>query len=133
MDAVSTGGDMVRGLRVIVPVLVLAAVVAGCSSSDGKDDRRLTGLRESYCLHLGTWQKARNAVHTEAPESPEAEEAESIAQDAFRAMRPLRDETVEGGLTLGEDTVSAINLGDSFAEAHVVRYCADAGFETLTR
>ncbi|MFJ8845864.1 hypothetical protein ACIRFF_23505 [Streptomyces cyaneofuscatus] len=133
MDAVWTGGDMVRGLRVVIPVLALAAVAAGCSSSDGKDERRLTGLRESYCQHLGTWQKARNAARTEAQESPEAEEAESFAQDAFRAMRPLRDETVEGGLTLGEETASAISLGDGFAEAHAVRYCDDAGFETLTR
>ncbi|MFE4960935.1 hypothetical protein ACFRCW_45305 [Streptomyces sp. NPDC056653] len=120
-------------LRAVVPVLALVAVAAGCSSSEGKDEQRLTGLRQNYCLQLGTWQKARNAAGTVTPESPAYEEAGLVAQDAFLAMRPLRDETVSGGRTLGEETVLAINNGDGNAEAHVVRYCEDVGFETLTR
>ncbi|CAM5649090.1 hypothetical protein [Streptomyces atroolivaceus] len=48
-------------------------------------------------------------------------------------MRPLRDETVGGGRTLGEATAAAMNDGDSEAEGRVVQYCGDAGFETLTR
>ncbi|MET8537756.1 hypothetical protein ABZV67_39905 [Streptomyces sp. NPDC005065] len=88
-------------LRAVVPVLALVAVAVGCSSSEGKDKQRLTGLRQNYCLQLGTWQKARNAAGTVTPESPAYEEAELVAQDAFLAMRPLRDETVSGGRTLG--------------------------------
>ncbi|MFE2599012.1 hypothetical protein ACFXCZ_21335 [Streptomyces sp. NPDC059396] len=124
---------MVHRLKVVVPVLALVAVAAGCSSSEGEDEQRLTRLRENYCLYLGTWQEARNAAATVTPESTANEEAELVGQDVFVVMRPLRDETVSGGRTLGEETVLAINNGDGNAEAHVVRYCGDAGFETLTR
>ncbi|MFD0022177.1 hypothetical protein [Streptomyces sp. NPDC058382] len=49
-------------------------------------------------------------------------------------MRPIRDETVNGGRSLGEETAAAaIKYGDRNAMAHVVRYCGDAGFETLIR
>ncbi|MEU6519347.1 hypothetical protein [Streptomyces sp. NPDC046978] len=120
-------------LKAVVPALALVAVAAGCSSSEGKDEQRLTGLRENYCMQLGRWQKARNAAGTATPESPAYEEAGLVAQDAFLALRPLRDETVSGGRTLGEETVLAINNGDGYAEAHVVQYCDDVGFETLAR
>ncbi|MEW2471344.1 hypothetical protein AB0919_41170 [Streptomyces sp. NPDC046994] len=126
-------------LKAVVPVLALVAVAvavavaAGCSSSEGKDEQRLTGLRENYCMQLGRWQNARNAMGTATPESPAYEEAGLVAQDALLAMRPLRDETVSGGRTLGEETMLAINNGDGYAEAQVVQYCDNVGFETLTR
>lgn len=125
-----------RMLKVVVPVLALVAVAVaavGCSSSEGKDEQWLAGLRENYCLQLGMWQKARNAEGTDTPESPAYEEAGIVAQDVFLAMRPLRDESVSEGRTLGEETVLAINNSDGNAEAHVVQYCGDVGFETLTR
>ncbi|WP_411112695.1 hypothetical protein [Streptomyces sp. 029-5] len=109
------------------------AVAAGCSASEDGDEQRLSGLRENYCLQLGMWQKARNAEGSVTPESPAYGEAALVAEDAVHAMRPLRDEAVSGGGTLGETTVLAINNGDGNAEARVVQYCADVGFETLTR
>ncbi|MFE3496879.1 hypothetical protein [Streptomyces sp. NPDC059175] len=126
----STGGHVVRMRRAVIAVLALVAV-AGCSSAE--DQQRLTGLRANYCLQLGTWQKARNAAGTTTPESPADENVEAAAQDAFLAMRPLREEGVRGGRTLGEETVMAITGADATAESRVVHYCDDAGFETLTR
>ncbi|MFJ5109953.1 hypothetical protein ACIQAD_04760 [Streptomyces sp. NPDC088551] len=124
-----------RTLKAIVPVLALVAVAVavGCSASDDGDEQRLNGLRENYCLQLGMWQKARNAEGSVTPESPAYGEAALVAEDAVHAMRPLRDEAVSGGGTLGETTVLAINNGDGNAEARAVQYCADVGFETLTR
>lgn len=122
-----------RMLKAVVPVLALVAVAAGCSSSEGKDEQRLTGLRENYCLQLGMWQKVRNAAGTDTPESSGYDEVGAVAQDALLAMRPLRDEAVGGGRTLGEATVAAMNNSDSEAEGRVVKYCGDVGFETLTR
>lgn len=125
---------MVRMLQAVLPVLALVAVAAaGCSSSKGKDEQRLTEQRENYCMQLGTWQKARNAAGTDTPESSGYDEVGAVAQDAFLAMQPLRDETVGGGRTLGEATAAAMNNGDSEAEGRVVKYCGDVGFETLTR
>jgi hypothetical protein len=123
----------VRVLKVVVPVLALVAVTAGCSSSEGKDGQRLTTQRENYCTQLGRWQKARNAAATDTPEPSEYDEVGAVAQDAFLAMRPLRDETVGGGRTLADATLAAMNNRDSEAEGRVVQYCADVGFETLTR
>ncbi|MEU9786949.1 hypothetical protein AB0H92_39365 [Streptomyces phaeochromogenes] len=120
-------------LKAVLPVLALVAVAAGCSSSKGKDEQRLTEQRENYCMQLGTWQKARNAAGTDTPESSGYDEVGAVAQDAFLAMQPLRDETVGGGRTLGEATAAAMNNGDSEAEGRVVKYCGDVGFETLTR
>ncbi|MCX4561497.1 hypothetical protein OHU07_30240 [Streptomyces phaeochromogenes] len=122
-------------LQAVLPVLALVAVAvaAGCSSSKGKDEQRLTEQRENYCMQLGTWQKARNAAGTDTPESSGYDEVGAVAQDAFLAMQPLRDETVGGGRTLGEATAAAMNNGDSEAEGRVVKYCGDVGFETLTR
>ncbi|MGY4916231.1 hypothetical protein ACWD9K_13615 [Streptomyces sp. 900116325] len=114
-------------------VLVLPLVVAGCSSSEGKDAQRLTAQRENYCTQLGAWQRARNAAGADTPESSGYDEVGAVAQDAFLAMRPLRDEPVDGGRTLAEATVAAMNNGDSEAEGRVVQYCEDVGFETLTR
>jgi hypothetical protein len=124
---------VVRMLKAVLPVLALVAVAAGCSSSKGKDEQRLTEQRENYCMQLGTWQKARNAAGTDTPESSGYDEVGAVAQDAFLAMQPLRDETVGGGRTLGEATAAAMNNGDSEAEGRVVKYCGDVGFETLTR
>ncbi|MFB9572695.1 hypothetical protein [Streptomyces yanii] len=120
-------------LKAVLPALALVAVAAGCSSSKGKDEQRLTEQRQNYCMQLGTWQEARNAAGTDMPESSGYDEVGAIAQDAFLAMRPLRDETVGGGRTLGEATVAAMNNGDSEAEGRVVKYCGDVGLETLTR
>ncbi|MEU9190615.1 hypothetical protein AB0D14_40110 [Streptomyces sp. NPDC048484] len=132
-------------LKSVVPVLalVLVAVVvtAGCSSSEGKDEQRLTAQREAYCTQLGAWQKARNAAdtgaetgtETDTPESSGYDEIGAVAENAFLAMRPLRDETVGGGRTLADATTAAMNNSDSDAEGCIVRYCDDAGFETLTR
>ncbi|MFJ9034243.1 hypothetical protein ACIRQP_38475 [Streptomyces sp. NPDC102274] len=124
---------MVRILKAVLPVLALVAVAAGCSLSTGKDEQRLTEQRENYCMQLGTWQKARNAAGTDTPESSGYDEVGAVAQDAFLAMRPLRDENVGGGRTLGDATAAAMNNGDSEAEGSVVKYCGDVGFETLTR
>ncbi|MFC8006771.1 hypothetical protein ACFUCH_12505 [Streptomyces olivaceus] len=122
-------------LKAVVPVLVLVVVTAGCSSSEGGDEQRLTSQRENYCTQLGAWQKARNAAGTGTgtPESSGYDEVGAVAQDAFLAVRPLRDETVGGGRTLAEATVAAMNNSDSEAERRVVQYCDDVGFETLTR
>ncbi|MFE6038572.1 hypothetical protein [Streptomyces sp. NPDC056452] len=124
---------MVRVMKAVVPVIALVAVAAGCSSSEGKDEQRLTELRENYCTQLGTWQKARNAADTETPDPSGFDEVGAVAQDAFLAMRPLQDETVGGGRTLAEATVAAMKNNDSEAEGRVVQYCGDSGFETLTR
>ncbi|MFD6193895.1 hypothetical protein [Streptomyces sp. NPDC060275] len=120
-------------LKAVLPVLALVAVTAGCSSSEGGDEQWLTAQRKNYCTQLGTWQKARNAAGTDTPEPSGYDEVGAVAQGAFLAMRPLRDETVGGGRTLAEATVAAMNNGDSEAEGHVVQYCEDVGFETLTR
>ncbi|WP_437061141.1 hypothetical protein [Streptomyces sp. enrichment culture] len=120
-------------LKAVVPVLALVAVTAGCSSSEDGDEQRLTAQRDNYCTQLGAWQKARNAAGTGTPESSGYDEVGAVAQDAFLAMRPLRDETVGGGRTLAEATVAAMNNSDSEAERRVVQYCDDVGFETLTR
>lgn len=122
-----------RVLEVIVPVLALVAVAAGCSSSEGKDEQWLTAQRENYCSQLGAWQKARNAAETDASDASEYDEVGAVVQDAFLAMRPLRDESVGEGRTLSEATVAAMNNSDSEAEGRVVQYCGDVGFETLTR
>ncbi|MFI2781063.1 hypothetical protein [Streptomyces sp. ALB3] len=122
-----------RVYRTVVQVLALVAMAAGCSSSQGGDGQRLTEQRGNYCAQLGTWQKARNAADTQPPEPSGFDETGAVAQDAFLAMRPLREEAVGGGRTLGEATAAAMNNGDSEAEGLVVRYCDDAGFETLTR
>ncbi|MET9587541.1 hypothetical protein ABZY10_31490 [Streptomyces sp. NPDC006539] len=120
-------------LKAVVPVLALVAVVAGCSSSEGKDEERLTAQRENYCTQLGEWQEARNAAGTDTPESSGYDEVGAVAQDAFLAMRPLRDAPVDGGRTLAEATVAAMSNRDSEAEGRVVQYCDDVGFEMLTR
>ncbi|MFB4420464.1 hypothetical protein C5F59_005155 [Streptomyces sp. QL37] len=119
--------------KTALPVLALVAAAAGCSSSDDVDEQRLTGKRETYCTQLGTWQKARNAADPDTPDPSGYDEVGALAQDAFLAMRPLKDEGVDGGRTLGEATVAAMTKGDSEAEGRVVKYCDDAGFETLTR
>ncbi|MFD4693739.1 hypothetical protein [Streptomyces sp. NPDC058463] len=124
---------MVRALKAVVPVIALVAVAAGCSSSEGEDEQRLTELRENYCTQLGTWQKARNAADTDAPDPSGFDEVGAVAQDAFLAMRPLQDEAVGGGRTLAEATVAAMKNNDSEAEGRVVQYCDDSGFETLMR
>lgn len=122
---------MVRVVKAVVAVLALV-VVAGCSSSEGKDEERLTAQRENYCTQLGAWQEARNAAGTDTPESG-YDEVGAVAQDAFLAMRPLRDEPVGGGRTLAEATVAAMNNSDAEAEGRLVQYCGDVGFEMLTR
>ncbi|MFC7806826.1 MULTISPECIES: hypothetical protein [Streptomyces] len=40
-------------LKAVIPVLALVAVTAGCSSSEGGDEQRLTAQRENYCTQLG--------------------------------------------------------------------------------
>ncbi|MEE1793016.1 hypothetical protein PUR28_20030 [Streptomyces sp. BE308] len=134
-DADSLGGNTVRVLKAAVSALALMAVAVGCSSSEGKDGQQLTAQRENYCTQLGAWQKARNAAgtDTDTPDSSGYDEVGAVAQDAFLAMRPLRDESVGGGRTLAEATVAAMNNSDSEAEGRVVQYCGDVGFETLTR
>ncbi|KPC78930.1 lipoprotein [Streptomyces sp. NRRL S-4] len=122
-----------RGIEVVGPVLALMAVVAGCSASTDMDGQRLTEQRERYCTQVGTWQKAQDAARTDAENATGYDEVGALAQDAFLAMRPLRDETVGGGRTLGEATAAAMNRSDSEALGRVVKYCDDAGFETLTR
>ncbi|MFJ6854639.1 hypothetical protein ACIQM3_29640 [Streptomyces sp. NPDC091271] len=119
--------------KTALPVLALVAVAAGCSSSDDVDEQRLTEKRETYCTQLGMWQKARNAADPDTPNPSGYDEVGALAQDAFLAMRPLKDEAVAGGRTLGEATVAAMTNGDSEAEGRVVKYCDDVGFETLTR
>ncbi|WP_399894964.1 hypothetical protein ACGH7X_38365 [Streptomyces sp. BBFR51] len=120
-------------LRAVLPVVVLVAVGAGCSSSEGRDEQRLTEQRENYCMQVGEWQKARNAAGTDTPDPSEYDEVGAAAQDAFLALRSLRDEPVGGGRTLGEATAAAMNNSDPEAEGIVVQYCGDVGFETLTR
>lgn len=117
-------------IRTIVPVLTLIAVTAGCSSSDGKSEQRLTEQRESYCTELGAWQKARDAAGEETAESAEFDDVGAIADDAFLAMEPLRGEAVGGGRTLGEATMAAMKNSDGEALGRVVKYCQDAGFES---
>ncbi|WP_413758719.1 hypothetical protein [Streptomyces sp. MMBL 11-3] len=124
---------MVRVFKVIVPVVVLMAMTAGCSSASDEDEEGLTAQRENYCLQLGTWQKARNAARTDTSSSTEGDETETVARDALLAVQPLRDETVSQGRTLAEATQAALNDGNTAAEQRLVRYCDDAGFETLTR
>ncbi|MFF5897001.1 hypothetical protein ACFY8O_13835 [Streptomyces argenteolus] len=121
--------------KAVVPALAVAwaVLVAGCSSSDGADEERLTRQRENYCAQLGTWQQARNAARSEPSDESEYDEVGALAEDAYIAMRPLRKETVDGGRALGEATVAAMRDSDSEAEGRVVDYCADSGFETLTR
>ncbi|MET9561714.1 hypothetical protein [Streptomyces tauricus] len=85
---------MVRVQRTAVPVVVLLALLAGCSSTDGEDEERLTAQRENYCTQLGAWQKARNAASTDAADAAGDDEAGTVARDAFLAMRPLKDESV---------------------------------------
>ncbi|MFJ2259117.1 hypothetical protein ACIOKD_12360 [Streptomyces sp. NPDC087844] len=117
----------------------MSAMSTGCSSSDGKDEERLTAQRENYCAQLGAWQTARNAARTDPsdPSDPSDsagdDEAGTVARDTFLAMRPLRDETVGQGRTLAEATVAAVSNSDSEAEQRIVEYCGDMGFETLTR
>ncbi|WP_329157001.1 hypothetical protein OHB49_00650 [Streptomyces sp. NBC_01717] len=120
-------------LKAVVAVLALVAVAAGCSSSEGEDEERLTAQRENYCTQLGAWQKARNAAATDTPESSGYDVVGAVTQDAFLAMRPLRDEPVGGGRTLAEATVAAMKNSDSEAEGRVVQYCGGVGFEALTR
>ncbi|UPZ26792.1 hypothetical protein MUK60_02590 [Streptomyces sp. LRE541] len=127
---------MVRVQRTAVPVVVLLALLAGCSSTDGEDEERLTAQRENYCTQLGAWQKARNAASTDAADAADSagdDEAGTVARDAFLAMRPLKDESVGQGRTLAEATVAAMSNSDSEAEQRVVEYCGDMAFETLTR
>ncbi|MDF6020825.1 hypothetical protein [Streptomyces sp. JH34] len=120
-------------LRTVIPALALVAVVAGCSSSEGDDEQRLTEQQRSYCTQLGKWQRAQSTADTEAPDASGYDEVGDIAQDVFLAMRPLRDETVGEGGALGDETVLAINNDDGYAESHISKYCDDAGFETLMR
>ncbi|MFE1794843.1 hypothetical protein ACFW9L_01610 [Streptomyces sp. NPDC059517] len=133
---------MVRAHRAAVTVPVLAALMAlmalmaGCSSSDGEDEKRLTAQRENYCTQLGAWQSARNAARTDASDSADPsgdDEIGTVARDAFLAMRPLKEESLGQGRTLAEATVAAMSNSDSEAEQRLVEYCGDAGFETLTR
>ncbi|PSM45370.1 hypothetical protein C6Y14_01455 [Streptomyces dioscori] len=114
-------------------LVALPALLAGCSSAGGEDEERLTAQRENYCTQLGAWQRARNAARTDTSDSAGDDEAGTVARDAFLAMRPLQDETVGRGRTLAEATVAAMENRDSEAEQRIVEYCADAGFETLTR
>jgi hypothetical protein len=127
---------MVRVLKGVVPVMALVAravMAAGCSSSSASGEERLTAERENYCLQLGTWQKARNAARTDVPDPAGGDETGTVARDVFLVVQPLRDETVGQGRTLAEATQAALNNGDTDAEQRLVRYCGDAGFETLTR
>lgn len=133
----SAGGEIVRLIRTVVPVLALIAVTAGCSSSDGKSERRLTEQRESYCTQLGAWQEARDEVADADAEGsgPEADGASgydmvgAVADDVFLAMDPLRDESVGAGRTLAEATVAAMKNSDAGAGGLIVQYCQDNGFE----
>lgn len=122
---------MVRVLKTVVPVLVLIGMAAGCSSSDGKDEQRLTAQRANYCAQLGAWQEARDEAESTTPDPSAYDMVGAIAQDAFLAMRPLRDEAVGAGRTLGEATAAAMNSNDFDAEGRIVQYCGDVGFETL--
>lgn len=126
-------GNVVRVLKAVVPVIALVTetVTVGCSSSEGKDEQRLTARRENYCTQPGTWQKAWNAAGTGTLESSGYDEVEAVAQDAFLAMRPLRDETVGGGRTLAEATVAAMKNSDSEAEGRVVQACSRLRESTL--
>ncbi|MEU9202950.1 hypothetical protein [Streptomyces sp. NPDC048332] len=127
---------MARLIRTLVPALALVAVTAGCSSSDGKSEQRLTEQRESYCTQLGAWQDARAEQADAETEGSEAEEASgydmvgAVADDVFLAMEPLRDESVGGGRTLAEATAAALKSNESEAGGLVVQYCQDNGFET---
>jgi hypothetical protein len=127
------GGSTVRTWKRALPVLALVAVAAGCSSSDDVDEQRLAEKRETYCTQLGMWQKARNTADPDTPNPSGFDEVGAFAQDAFLAMRPLKDETVDGGRSLGEATVAAMTNGDLEAEGRIRKYCDNAGFETLTR
>lgn len=118
-----------RWVRAIVPVFTLVAVAAGCSSSDGRSEQRLTEQRERYCTELGAWQKTRDAVDEETVDPEGFDEVGAVVDDAVRAMEPLRDEAVGGGRTLGEATVAAMKSGDGEAQGLVAQYCQDAGFE----
>lgn len=124
---------MARAFGALVTALALVAAGAGCSSSAAGDEQWLTEQRKNYCTQLGTWQRARHAEDTEDPAASGFDEVEATAQDAFLAMRALKDEPVGGGRTLGEATGAAMHHGDSEAEGRVVTYCDDAGFETLMR
>ncbi|MFE1590139.1 hypothetical protein ACFW6Q_31175 [Streptomyces sp. NPDC058737] len=117
----------------LLPALALLVLTAGCSSSDAEDEQLLTARQEKYCRQLGVWQKARDAARTTEAESSGYDEVDGLAQIALVTVRPLRDESLGEGRTLGEATARAMNNGDSAAEGRVVEYCADAGFETLTR
>ncbi|SNB89764.1 MULTISPECIES: hypothetical protein [unclassified Streptomyces] len=124
---------MARMLKAALPVVALVVLGAGCSSAQGQDDQRLTERRENYCTQLGGWQKTRNAAAEDAPDPDEYDEVGAAAQDVLLAMRPLRDEPVGQGRTLGEATAAATENSDPEAEGLAVRYCGEVGFETLTR
>lgn len=127
--------ERTRGVAVPVVALLAAAVVTavttGCSSSDGGGEERLTGLRRDYCQKLGEWRGARIAEGARTPGSPAYEKIEPAAQGAFLAARRLQDEKAGAGRTLSEETWSVIRDGDAEAETRVLRYCEEAGFETL--
>ncbi|MEU3607314.1 hypothetical protein AB0E83_18010 [Streptomyces sp. NPDC035033] len=127
-------GTRGRGRGTVVPVLALAAVavVTGCASSEGEDEGRSTELRRRYCLEVGRWQEALRAEGARTPGSPAYEEVGSAVRAVFLATRPLRDEGVTGGHSLGEETLWAVEDRNDEALSLVMRYCADAGFETLT-
>ncbi|CAL9666117.1 hypothetical protein [Streptomyces sp. enrichment culture] len=117
----------------LLPTLALLVLTAACSSSDDADEQLMTARQEKYCRQLGAWQKARDAARTTEAESSGYDEVEGFAQLALLTARPLRDESLGDGRTLGEATAQAMDNGDAEAEGRVVEYCADAGFETLTR
>ncbi|MFF2774302.1 hypothetical protein ACFVU3_05280 [Streptomyces sp. NPDC058052] len=115
----------------LLAAVAAVAVTAGCSSSGGGDEERRTELRRDYCLRLGEWRAARSAEGAGTPSSPAFEKIEPAAQGAFLAARRLQDESAGAGRALSEDTWSVIRIGDAEAETRVLRYCEDAGFETL--
>ncbi|CAL9334154.1 hypothetical protein GTW46_15275 [Streptomyces sp. SID6013] len=117
----------------LLPTLALLVLTAGCSSSGSEGERLLTARQEKYCRQLGVWQKARDAARTAEAEPSGYDEADGLARIALLTVRPLRDESLGDGRTLGEASAQAMNNGDPEAEGRLVEYCADAGFETLTR
>ena len=122
-----------RVFKAVAAAFTLVVVAAGCSSTGGQGEQWLTGQQENYCGQLGAWQRVRNEAGTGTPDSSGYDEAEAAAKVAFLAVQPLRDEAVGGGRTVGEATAAAMKHGDAEAEGLVVKYCEDAGFETLTR
>lgn len=125
------GGTRARVLLgAVLPVLALGVFAAGCSS--GPDDRTLADRRQNYCTQLGQWQREMNEEAAEEPDPTGYDEVAGQAENVLDAMRPLRDEPVGGGRTLGEATAAAVR-GEDGAGGLIAGYCDKNGFETLMR